>query len=96
MGIETSTVLEFAFIGMNTYVDSDATPPFFCSVFTIVPKTMVDISSRSIELANDTIFTVIQQGDVVLPFVEANLRLTDVLLVPNLGYNLFSVVRTAE
>lgn len=46
-------------------------------------------------MANETLVVTKQCGDV-LPFEFSNVRLTEVLHVPSLGFNLVSVRRLAE
>ena len=50
---------------------------------------MIALADKSTVVAN-------QVGEVLLSFENANLRLTDVLLVPEMGYNLVSCGRLAD
>lgn len=73
--------------------DSGSTAHFFCSVSAFVPDTLIDIYHKTIELADKTTVTAMQQGNVKIPFRGRNIRFSELLLVPNLGYDLVSVCR---
>lgn len=96
MSLEKSTVLPPSLGNMDTYADSGATSHFFCSESVFVPSSLHDVDGRKILLADNTTVTATQRGDVILPFTNANLRLTDALYVPDLEYNLVSVGRMAD
>ena len=73
------------------YADSGATTHVCHSLSVFVPGSITSCEPRTIKLADNSSVTATQSGDVLIPFEHVNLRLSDVLLVPGLGYNLVSV-----
>lgn len=77
-------------------VDSGATVSLFHSRSAFVPGTLAPAAPRSIVLADQRTIVANMAGDVVIPFKGVNLRITECLLAPDLGYNLVSVGRLAD
>lgn len=82
--------------GIDLHADRRATCHLFCSVTAFVPNTLLHIPHKVIELADNTMITAAQQQDVLLPFMNVNLRYLVKLIVLNLGYNPASVGLFAE
>lgn len=81
---------------VETYADCSSTAQFFLCVSAFVPDTLMDITHKTIELAYITNVNAMQQEDVKIPFQDVNIRLSEVMRVPNLGYKLVSVGRFAD
>jgi GAG-pre-integrase domain len=79
-----------------SYIDSGATSLVFHNPRVFVPGSLSVCESRSIALADKSEVRATHFGEVVLPFENANIRLTGVYLVPDLGFNLASVGRLAD
>lgn len=60
------------------------------------PGIIQPCDKRKILLADNSSVTATQSGEVIIPFVEVNIRLKNVLLTPTLEYNLVSTGRLAE
>jgi GAG-pre-integrase domain len=80
----------------SSYIDSGATAHVFHNPRVFVPGSLSVCESRSIALAGKSEDRATHVGEVVLPFENANIRLTCVYLVPDLGFNLVSVGRLAD
>lgn len=61
-----------------------------------VSGTLVRCAGGSIILADESTVTFTRSGDLLITLQNADLRLSDVLLVPYRGYNLFSVGKRAD
>ena len=79
-----------------TFLDSGASAHCFQSSVQFVPGSLISCAPRVIALADKSTVVANQVGEVLLSFENANLRLTDVLLVPEMGYNLVSCGRLAD
>ena len=79
-----------------TFLDSGASAHCFQSSVQFVPGSLTSCAPRVIALADKSTVVANQVGEVLLSFENANLRLTDVLLVPEMGYNLVSCGRLAD
>lgn len=80
----------------RSYADSGATGHFFHSHSLFDPVTIRKCETTMVVLADKTTVSSNKCGDVVLPFENANIRLKNTFLVPNLGYNLVSTGRLAD
>jgi hypothetical protein len=79
-----------------SYSDSGSASVVFHNPRVFVPGSLLVCESRSISLADKSEVRATHVGEVVLPFENAKIRLTDVYLVPDLGFNLVSVGRLAD
>jgi hypothetical protein len=77
----------------SSYIDSGATSHVFFHPRAFVPGSLEACDTRMISLADKSEIRATHSGEVVLPFENANIRLTDVYFVPVLGFNLVSVGR---
>ena len=97
----SSGKVEFACISVKSnklfsYIDSGATIHVFQDPSIFVPNTLKPCSSREIALADESVVKSTYVGQVVIPFRDANLRITEAYLVPDLGFNLVSVGKLAD
>jgi hypothetical protein len=81
---------------LSSYIDSGATAHVFHNPRVFVPGSLSICEPRSIALADKSEVCATHVGEVVLPFENANIRLTGVYFVPDLGFNLVSVGRLAD
>ena len=72
-------------------MDSGATVSLFHSISAFVPGTLVATSPRRIALADKRSMTATMHGDVVIPFDNVKLTITNCLYAPQLGHNLVSI-----
>ena len=79
-----------------SYADSGATVHCFHSESCFVPGSLKPCESKTVLLADETPVTSNLTGEVIIPFENANIRLKDVLYIPDLGYNLVSTGRMAD
>ena len=77
-------------------MDSGATVSLFHSAAVFIPGSLVKTSPRSIALADKRNVLVEMMGDVMIPFGNVRLTITNCLFAPDLGYNLVSVGRLAD
>lgn len=80
----------------RTYHDSGATSHVFHSDDAFVTGSIVECEPRTVLLADKSSIITSKHGEVLLPFDNVNIRLTHVLYIPGLGYNLVSVGRLAD
>lgn len=80
----------------RTYYDSGATTHVFYSEQFFIIGSIEMCEPRTVLLADKSTVVASKRGEVLLPFKHANIRLTSVLLIPGLGYNLVSVGRLAD
>ncbi|MBW5416393.1 GAG-pre-integrase domain-containing protein, partial [Pseudomonas sp. MAG002Y] len=80
----------------RSYADSGATCHCFHSRSVFVQGSLTPCKPRHVMLADKTSVTSTHMGEVVLPFEHANIRLQNVLYIPNLGYNLVSTGKLAD
>lgn len=80
----------------RSYADSGATCHCFHSKSFFIPNAMKQCDNRTVMVADETSVTATEVGEVILPFTNANIRLKNVLHIPNLGYNLASTGRLAD
>lgn len=80
----------------RSYSDSGATAHCYHDESAFIPGSLKACEPRTIMLADETSVVTKQCGDVLMPFEFANVRLTEVLHVPSLGFNLVSVGRLAD
>ena len=80
----------------RSYADSGATCHCFHSRSVFVQGSFTPCEARTVMLADKTSVTSTHTGEVVLPFEHANIRLQNVLYIPNLGYNLVSTGKLAD
>lgn len=81
---------------VNKFADRGANANCFQSRLKFAPGTLKSCSPRTIILADESTVVASEIGEVIIPFEIANLRLKDVLLVPDIGYNLVSCGRLAD
>ena len=79
-----------------TFLDRGASAHCFQSSVQFVPGSLTSCAPCVIALADKSTVVANQVGKVLLSFENANLRLTDVLLVPEMRYNLVSCGRPAD
>ena len=80
----------------NTYHDSGATSHVFHSESAFVPGSLRECAERTVILADKSSVIASQVGNVLLEFEFAMVRLSNVLFIPGLGYNLVSVGKLAD
>ena len=80
----------------RTYHDSGATSHVYHTEDAFVPGSITECEPRTVLLADKSSIIASKQGEVILPFQNANIRLKCVLFIPGLGYNLVSVGRLAD
>ena len=61
-----------------------------------VQGSLTPCHARTVMLADKTSVMSTHMGEVVLPFEHANIRLQNVLYIPNLGYSLVSTGKLAD
>lgn len=71
-----------------SYFDSGATAHCFHSKSAFVPGSIKACPSVTVFLASKSFLETTQWGKVILPFQNANVRLSRVLFIPSLGYDL--------
>jgi hypothetical protein len=81
---------------LSSYIDSGDTAHVFHNPRMFMPGSLAVCESRTISLADKSEVHATHSGEVVLPFENANIRLTGVYFVPDLGFNLVSVGRLAD
>ena len=79
----------------GTYADSGATVHCFHSKSAFVSCSITSCDPRTVMLADKSSVISRVCGEVILPFENANVRLRNVLYIPELGYNLVWTVRLA-
>ena len=80
----------------RSYADSGATCHCFHSGSVFVQGSLNPCHARTVMLADKRSVTSTDMGEAVLPFEHANIRLQNVLYIPNLGYNLVSTGKLAH
>lgn len=80
----------------RSYADSGATAHCFHDASSFIQGTLRSCTPRTIILADGTSVAATQCGDVLMPFESANIRLSDVLYVPSMSFNLVSVGRLSD
>jgi GAG-pre-integrase domain len=81
---------------LSSYIDSSATSHVFYNPRVFVPGSLSVCESCTIALADKSEVCATHAGEVVLPLENANIRLTGVYFVPDLGFKLVSVGRLAD
>ena len=77
----------------GTYHDSGATAHVFHDIRVFARDSIKECEPRNVLLADKSTVSAKYLGEVILPFNHFNIRLRQVLFIPGLGYNLFSVER---
>lgn len=81
---------------VKTFADSGATSHGLYLETAFIPGTPQSCGTRTVVLADQRNMVCKRSGNVLLPFEDVNLRLSDVPFVPQLGYNLVSTGILAE
>lgn len=81
---------------LRTYYDSGATSHVFNSETVLKQGTLTECIPCTVLLADKSSVVASKRGEVIVQFENADIRLTKVLLIPGLGYNLVSVGRLAD
>lgn len=77
------------------YADSGVTSYVFGNRNGFVPRPLVEWDPHNIILSDDYVVLAYQCGEVQIPFDNANIILSNTLLISEIGYNLLSVVNLA-
>lgn len=80
----------------RTYADSGTTVHCFHSIHSFVPDSLMHCARRTVTLANNSEVETETSGEVHIEFDHSIIKLSNVLLIPTLGYNLVSTGKLAD